>query len=91
MVGYSLVSQEINVRAAARPSLPIAPTTTVISNTNVVVTWVAPNNGGSPITAYTVTIRQSDGVTFAAELGSCNGYSPAIVSATTCTIPIATL
>ena len=79
------------MRAAARPSTPTAPTTSVVSNTGVVVTWVAPFNGGSPITAYSITIRQSDGLTYSAELASCNGSSAGIISATSCTIPISTI
>jgi hypothetical protein len=47
--------------------------TTVVSNTNVVITWAAPFNGGSPITSYTILIRQSDGVSYSTELNFCDG------------------
>jgi hypothetical protein len=33
------------------------------SNTSVTITWVAPSDGGSAVTAYSVAIRQSDGTT----------------------------
>ena len=91
LVGNSAYSSEFAVRAASRPNTPSAPTTSVISNTSVVITWAAMNNGGSPITSYTITIRQIDGVTYTTELGNCNGSSPSVVSALSCTIPIATL
>jgi hypothetical protein len=42
----------------------------VNSNTSVTINWVAPFNGGSTITAYTVAILESDGVTFS-ELSYC--------------------
>ena len=90
-VGYSYFSTEIMVRAAAKPSAPTAPITSVISNTSVVITWVPPITGGSPITAYSITIRQSDGITYTTELASCNGSNSAIILTATCTIPVATL
>ena len=90
-VGYSDFSSEVSVRAAARPSTPTAPTTSVILNTSVVLTWLAPFNGGSPLTAYSITLRQSDGSTYSTELANCNGSTLSIITATSCTIPISTL
>jgi hypothetical protein len=63
---------------ATVPSVPAAPTT-AISGPNVVIAWVAPADGGSAITGYTVAIRQSDGTTFTAYAG-CTG------TAVSCTI-----
>jgi hypothetical protein len=54
------------------------PVTTVVSNTDAVITWVAPFNGGSPITSYTILIRQSDGVSYSTELTSCDGSSSSV-------------
>ncbi len=54
------------------PDVPAAPTTTNPSSTTVAVTWVSPGNGGTPITGYSVAVRQSDGVTFTAYAG-CTG------------------
>ena len=90
LVGYSGFSIELAVRAAARPSMPSSPTTSLISNTNVVITWVAPFNGGSQITSYRITIRQND-LTYTTELASCNGSSQSVIAALSCTLPISTL
>jgi hypothetical protein len=73
LVGFSEYSTEITIRAAAKPNTPAEPVTTVVSNTNVVITWAAPFNGGSPITSYTILIRQSDGVSYSTELNFCDG------------------
>ncbi len=91
LVGFSSFSSEVVIRAAARPSTPVAPTTSVISNTAVTVLWTPPNNGGSAITSYTVWIQQSDGITFSTELTSCNGANASVLAAASCTIPISTL
>ncbi len=66
------------------PSVPAAPTTTNVSSTSVAISWVAPSDGGSVITGYTVAIRQNDGVTFTAYTG-CTG------TAVSCTIATSVL
>ncbi len=58
--------------------VPTAPTTTSLDE-NMIVAWVAPVDGGSPITGYSVAIRQNDAVTYTAYPG-CTG------TAITCTI-----
>ena len=57
LVGLGADSTELSVRAAAKPSVPAAPATSVNTNVSVTITWSAPYNGGSAITAYTVAIR----------------------------------
>ena len=69
-LGLGVDSLELNVRAAAKPSVPAAPNT-VIQNSSVIITWVAPYNGGSAITGYTVAIQNSGG-TFTTESVNCN-------------------
>ena len=63
----------------------------MISNTDLVITWAAPNNGGSPITSYTVKIRSADNVTYNTELVNCFGGNSVIIAAAKCTIPFSTL
>ena len=52
------------------------------------VTWVAPDDGGSAIVSYTVYLQESDGATYSTELTYCDG---SVLSETTCTLPVATL
>jgi hypothetical protein len=49
----------------------------------VTVTWTVANDGGSPITGYIITIRESDKTTFSRS-ASCDMTSSTL---TTCTIP----
>lgn len=76
IVGFGGYSAEVLIRAAAKPNTPALPTTATVSNTNLVVTWTAPFDGGSPVTAYVIKIRYRDGVTFNTQLSSCNGSTP---------------
>ena len=50
------------------------------------ITWKSPNDGGSPITGFTVSIRESDGVSFSVDEANCNEST-----ALTCTVPVSTL
>ena len=52
------------------------------------MSWSEPDDGGSPITGYTVEVRRSDDVNFSVDLNSCDMSSS---SATSCVIPVATL
>ena len=74
-----------------KPAAPLAPTTSLNTNNDVTFTWYAPNNCGSLITAYKVQIRQGDGFTYSTETVNCDGSNPAIVAATSCTVPISVL
>jgi hypothetical protein len=63
--------------------VPAAPTT-VISRTSITITWVAPVDGGSAITGYTVAVKKSDGITY-------TPYAGCSVSITSCPIPLSDL
>lgn len=78
-IGFSLGSSKLTIMAAA---IPDAPTNVVTqsNSTNAWVSWSAPYNGGSPITAYTVQFRWSDGTTFSST-ADCNGALASVVSA----------
>lgn len=78
--------------AAQIPAIPAAPVTTWYKETDeVVVTWVAPDNGGSPITSYSIFIRESDSSTYSEEPISCNGADATILAEAKCTIPVSAL
>jgi hypothetical protein len=84
------LSTEISILAAQIPDQPSAPTTT-IDGSDAIVTWDFPDIRGSPITAYTITLRESDDLTFTTSLVTCDGTQTDIVDTRTCTIPVATL
>lgn len=88
--GYSaLYSNTVTILAAQVPAQPIAPVTTWHGDgfDYVVITWTAPDDGGSPITGYTVKIKQKD-ETFSSDLVNCDMTSSTL---TTCTVPVSVL
>ena len=87
LYGFSALSSTIIVLTAQPPAKPISPTT-VWSPDNVIISWTSPDNGGSPITGYTVTIRQADGSTFTSDLTNCDMSAS---TATTCNVPVSSL
>jgi hypothetical protein len=54
-VGYSDLSDEIAILAGEIPGTTAAPTTTSIG-ANILIAWSAPDDGGTSITAYVVSI-----------------------------------
>lgn len=54
----------------------------------MIITWSAPNNGGSPLIGYTVKIRQNDAITYTISSTSCD---MSVSTATTCTVPVTAL
>ena len=76
--------------ASQVPDTPLAPTTS-ISDSDVTITWSTPYNGGQNILSYRIEILKSDLTTYTTDLTDCDGSDPAIVAATSCSVPIATL
>ena len=70
--------------------MPSAPTT-IWSPDDVIVSWVAPDDGGSPITSYTIYIREDDQSTYSLQLSHCDGSDQVIRDAAQCTIPVSVL
>jgi hypothetical protein len=71
--------------------MPNPPTTTISNRWNVVIDWVAPYDGGTPITSYTIEIRTTDQQVFDVDSFDCDGSDSAIRTYTQCTVPVATL
>jgi large repetitive protein len=71
-VGYSAASSSVDIQTATIPDKPLAPTTT-LNGINVDISWVAPADNGSPISSYTIQIRQSNAVTYSIDFTNCNG------------------
>lgn len=88
-VGYSLASSDLSILVASPPDQVEAPTTARFTD-SVVVTWLAPYDGSTQITSYTVSFLGADGTTYSEELTDCDGTDADIVSTTSCTVPSAT-
>lgn len=84
------MSTATTVLAATIPSLPAIPSTSFAPD-SVTVTWTAPTTNGAPITAYIITVRQSDGATYSVDSVNCNGSVSSIVTLRSCTIPVTAL
>ena len=67
--GLSDFTYSVPILAAQQPDVPSAPETLFL-RTSVKVSWLAPYNGGSPITGYRVQLKQSDGI-FSENLIDC--------------------
>jgi hypothetical protein len=76
--GYSVASNTVTILAAQIPAQPAAPTTSFAAD-YITVSWVAPDNGGTEITSYTIYIRESDEQTFSVHLGDCDGTLESII------------
>lgn len=55
-VGYGVPSTHIEIMPAQTPGAPNAPTLTALSSSSIQISWTFDNtqNGGTPITDYTV-------------------------------------
>jgi hypothetical protein len=80
--GYS---NEVTILAAMTPEKPLAPVTSVTigatTTDNVIITWTAPYDNGSPILGYKVYVRQ-DNLIYTMETTNCDGSQTDIMTAT---------
>ena len=61
-----------------------APTTSIDLDTgDLVIQWIAPEDHGSPITAYLIEVRDKVGSSWI-ESASCDGSLSSVVTALTC-------
>lgn len=70
--GYGALSPSVYILAASAPYAPATPTS-VLNNATVVISWVAPNNGGQNILGYTIYIQKADGVNYVEDFTYCDG------------------
>jgi hypothetical protein len=72
-----LFSDEVIIRAARIPDPPSGVNTFIIApNVNVddmVISWTVEYDGGSPIIAYTILIREGDEISFSEDAVNCEG------------------
>lgn len=89
--GPGAYSDETTIKAAQEPGqVTLSSLSSVISSTDVVITWAAPYDNEQPITAYRILIKQADGSS-SQELVHCDGANSTVIAALSCTIPIQTL
>lgn len=55
------------------------------------ITFAAPYNGGSAITAYKISILSADGETYLEELTYCDASTTEVMTSKRCTIPFDTV
>lgn len=85
LVGLSPASNSLQIYHALTPEAPAAPLTQ-ISGEYVMISWSAPSDNGSAITAYEIKFKKSDG-TFTSILEYCDGTAADIISGLECSIP----
>ncbi len=90
--GYSANSTSVEILAAQPPTRPEAPTT-VLQDTNIVITWSAPFNQGSAITSYQIWIRHNDNSSYSLDLTNCDGSQQVFLTMTPphCSVPVSVL
>lgn len=90
-VGFSDYSSIFSILAATIPSQPTAPTTT-LSGSDIVIDWNPPTDtGGVSISGYKLEIKTNTS-TFEKDLTNCDAETNSTIqSATSCTVPVATL
>ena len=73
------------------PSTPLPVTTSYTqTDTHVKIAWSAPSDNNSPITSYTIKIRNNAG-TNSYTSASCDGSSATVISNRYCEIPLTEL
>lgn len=70
-IGYGAASESLTLLHAMVPEKPALPTVQN-SGQDVILTWSAPYDNGTPITYYTILIKQADN-TFSQETANCDG------------------
>ncbi len=88
--GYSAYSPISSIFCAKVPDQVATPTLSYVDK-SVRINWDAPNTNANPISSYTILLRAVDGTTWLENEFDCDGSSPAIVAALSCTIPMLTL
>jgi len=79
----------LTVLCAYKPYAPVAPTSYV--NTHfVIINWITPFDGGSPILGYRILIQKHDR-DFSEDLAYCDGSQYKIFTETNCIIPLDSL
>lgn len=76
-INFGDYSAEVTLTPSAKPSTMTAPVIT-LDEPYAKISWSAATNNGADITAYTITIMQSDDTTFTEETTYCDGSDSVI-------------
>lgn len=89
--GESLLSPTVSIQAVSVPSTMLAPTLIVIG-TDVKVSWLIPDNGGSPITGFHIYFMDYSLSTpaYTEYTSICDGTNAVIKSQLYCTLSMST-
>ena len=91
-LGWGAFSTWAAVDAANRPGKMAAVTSELDPATGgIKFSWVAPDDGKSAITAYTLEIAYGSGPSWSTETVSCDASSSTVMTAKSCVVPMATL
>jgi hypothetical protein len=71
LYGYSDLSAELEVICSTVPDQMVNPVSSIVGS-DVLITWIKPNENGATITAYKIEIRHKDG-TYSQEMANCDG------------------
>jgi hypothetical protein len=85
-VGLGAYSSTVNVLLAQVPDQPTN-VMTELEGDSFVVSWTAPSDGGSAITAYQILLQTSGVTIYSEDLTNCDGSTSTIVDEGYCTIP----
>lgn len=90
--GWGPYSSILSVLAASTPSqMAMLSVSDNADLPSVRITWVAPSENGSPITAYEVKILSSTPDTYYETLGECDGSDPVVAANLYCDVAVSTL
>ena len=70
MVGEGPQTSAVSIISATVPVTPAAPTKHSASSTSITIDWVIPNDGGSPITGFTLEMNAGTGSTSFSQVAS---------------------
>lgn len=87
--GESEFTDAITVLSAETPYQPDPPVTTS-NGLDILISWSAPNSGGSPITSYKVLLKSWDG-SFNEETAHCDASQEDIFKNKQCSVPTSVL
>lgn len=88
--GYTQDSAVLTILSAYIP-MPPTVVTTANYNDHIIVDWNDPDFNGSPITSYSIYVREHATTTFVQESVDCDGNSADVVTNTGCIIYLSTL